>query len=61
MPDTVEISLPNGLKYQQPTGLFIDNTFIPASGEKFAVINPAYVCLAWRQAMIISLDNTAEK
>lgn len=43
MASPVEISLPNGLKYSQPTGLFIDNEFVPAAGEKFVVINPAYV------------------
>ncbi|RFU76014.1 aldehyde dehydrogenase nad+ [Trichoderma arundinaceum] len=36
----VNISLPNGLSYDQPTGLFIDNKFIPANGEKFTVYNP---------------------
>ncbi|KAH6970843.1 aldehyde dehydrogenase domain-containing protein [Ilyonectria sp. MPI-CAGE-AT-0026] len=41
MASPVEISLPNGLKYSQPTGLFIDNEFVPAAGEKFVVINPA--------------------
>ncbi|KAF7551819.1 hypothetical protein G7Z17_g4744 [Cylindrodendrum hubeiense] len=41
MAAAVEISLPNGLKYSQPTGLFIGNEFVPATGEKFAVINPA--------------------
>jgi aldehyde dehydrogenase (NAD(P)+) len=35
-----KVSLPNGLNYEQPTGLFIDNKFIPASGEKFTVYNP---------------------
>lgn len=43
MSSTVEITLPNGLKYEQPTGLFIDNTFVTGSGDKFSVINPAYV------------------
>ncbi|KAH7131446.1 aldehyde dehydrogenase domain-containing protein [Dactylonectria estremocensis] len=41
MAAAVEISLPNGLKYKQPTGLFIDNEFVAAAGDKFAVINPA--------------------
>ncbi|KAK7429321.1 hypothetical protein QQZ08_004133 [Neonectria magnoliae] len=54
MPDAVEITLPNGLKYQQPTGLFIDNTFVPAFGEKFAVINPA------TNEEIISLPGASE-
>ncbi|KAH7000674.1 aldehyde dehydrogenase domain-containing protein [Ilyonectria destructans] len=40
MSSTVEITLPNGLKYEQPTGLFIDNAFVTGSGDKFSVINP---------------------
>ncbi|UKZ81532.1 hypothetical protein TrVFT333_009304 [Trichoderma virens FT-333] len=35
-----KISLPNGLNYDQPTGLFIDNEYVPANGEKFTVYNP---------------------
>ncbi|KAH6687424.1 aldehyde dehydrogenase domain-containing protein [Plectosphaerella plurivora] len=41
MASTVTVSLPNGVKYEQPTGLFIDNTYVPASGQEFDVINPA--------------------
>ncbi|KAK7413362.1 hypothetical protein QQX98_007739 [Neonectria punicea] len=40
MSSVVPITLPNGLKYEQPTGLFIDNEFVPASGDKFSVVNP---------------------
>jgi aldehyde dehydrogenase (NAD(P)+) len=40
MAAAVKISLPNGLNYDQPTGLFIDNKFTPANGEKFTVYNP---------------------
>ncbi|KPM38689.1 Aldehyde dehydrogenase [Neonectria ditissima] len=36
----IQITLPNGLKYEQPTGLFISNEFVAASGDKFAVLNP---------------------
>lgn len=43
MASTVEISLPNGLKYKQPTGLFIDNKFVDATGDDFTVYNPACV------------------
>lgn len=43
MSATVEITLPNGLKYEQPTGLFIDNAFVTGLGDRFSVINPAYV------------------
>lgn len=41
MPSTVDIALPNGRKYAQPTGLFIDNAFVDASGEQFTVLDPA--------------------
>ncbi|KAF7525343.1 hypothetical protein G7054_g11128 [Neopestalotiopsis clavispora] len=37
---TNSIVLPNGCKYEQPTGLFINNEFLPASGDEFAVYNP---------------------
>ncbi|KAL7947613.1 aldehyde dehydrogenase domain-containing protein [Trichoderma barbatum] len=40
MAATFEVSLPNGLNYDQPTGLFIDNEYVPANGEKFTVYNP---------------------
>ena len=39
---TVEITLPSGQTYQQPTGLFINNEFRPAkSGKTFSTVNPA--------------------
>ncbi|KAF4976376.1 hypothetical protein FZEAL_6952 [Fusarium zealandicum] len=41
MGSNIDISLPNGLKYKQPTGLFIDNKFVDASGKDFTVYNPA--------------------
>ncbi|KAF7543011.1 hypothetical protein G7Z17_g11095 [Cylindrodendrum hubeiense] len=40
MSSNVEITLPNGVKYEQPTGLFINNTFVPGSGDEFTVFNP---------------------
>ncbi|SMN22989.1 similar to Saccharomyces cerevisiae YPL061W ALD6 Cytosolic aldehyde dehydrogenase, activated by Mg2+ and utilizes NADP+ as the preferred coenzyme [Maudiozyma saulgeensis] len=40
--ESVTITLPNGLTYQQPTGLFINNEFIQAStGKTVEVTNPA--------------------
>lgn len=40
----VELTAPNGRKYTQPQGLFINNEFVPAkSGEKIVSINPTYV------------------
>ncbi|KAJ4156178.1 hypothetical protein NW754_007802 [Fusarium falciforme] len=40
MSETIPITLPNGVKYDQPTGLFIDNSFVRGAGDKFQVINP---------------------
>jgi aldehyde dehydrogenase (NAD(P)+) len=39
----VEITFPNGLTYTQPIGLFIDNQYVAATGDKFTVFNPSYV------------------
>lgn len=37
----VELTAPNGRKYTQPLGLFINNEFVRSkSGEKIATINP---------------------
>lgn len=42
LPLSVPITLPNGLKYEQPTGLFINNEFVPSiSGKTFKVENPS--------------------
>ncbi|KAK8173859.1 aldehyde dehydrogenase [Phyllosticta citrichinensis] len=38
---SVEVTAPNGVKYTQPTGLFINNEFVKSvSGEKITSINP---------------------
>lgn len=38
---TVELTAPNGVKYTQPIGLFIDNEWVKStSGEKITSINP---------------------
>lgn len=38
---TVELTAPNGKKYTQPTGLFINNEWVPGSkGDKIVSINP---------------------
>ncbi|KAI8666061.1 hypothetical protein NCS57_00829700 [Fusarium keratoplasticum] len=55
MASTVEISLPNGLKYKQPTGLFIDNKFVDATGDDFTVYNPA------TDEKIIAIKGASEK
>lgn len=40
----VELTAPNGLKYSQPRGLFINNEFVKSkSGETIATINPRYL------------------
>lgn len=42
LPLSVNIKLPNGLEYEQPTGLFINNKFVPSVQHKtFEVINPS--------------------
>lgn len=48
----VELTAPNGRKYQQPRGLFINNEFVKSkSGETISSINPRYVtsCGSWRR------------
>lgn len=41
---TVELTAPNGKKYIQPTGLFINNEWVKSStGQKITSINPSYV------------------
>jgi hypothetical protein len=40
----IELTAPNGRKYKQPIGLFINNEFVKSShGEKIISINPTYV------------------
>lgn len=40
----VQLQAPNGVKWSQPTGLFINNEFVTAtSGETLTSIDPAYV------------------
>lgn len=42
MSTSVSITLPNGVIYEQPTGLFINNKFVPSSdGEQIESINPS--------------------
>ncbi len=41
-PLSVNITLPNGLKYEQPTGLFINGEFVKSkTGKTFPVIDPS--------------------
>lgn len=40
----VELTAPNGRKWMQPLGLFINNEFVKGSGEqRIASINPTFV------------------
>jgi aldehyde dehydrogenase (NAD(P)+) len=39
----VDLVAPNGIRYSQPTGLFINNEFVPSSGPKITSIDPALV------------------
>jgi len=40
----VELTAPNGRKYKQPVGIFINNEFVKSkSGEKITSINPTQV------------------
>lgn len=42
LPLRVPVKLPNGIEYEQPTGLFINNEFVPSKqGKTFEVINPS--------------------
>ena len=37
----IELTAPNGVKYKQPLGLFINNEWVkPQKGEKITSINP---------------------
>lgn len=39
----IQLTAPNGRKYAQPIGLFINNEFVPSkSGDQFATVNPRY-------------------
>ena len=40
---SITLTAPNGCKYVQPTGLFINNEFVASkSGQKIKSINPTY-------------------
>lgn len=42
LPLSIPIKLPNGIEYEQPTGLFINNKFVPSKqGKTFEVISPS--------------------
>jgi len=53
---TVELTAPNGRKYVQPTGLFINNEWVKGSaGEMITSINPSFVCLSILLVPILDL------
>jgi aldehyde dehydrogenase (NAD+) len=41
---SIELTAPNGRTWSQPTGLFINNEFVPSQkGDLLSTIDPAYV------------------
>ncbi|KAJ6172045.1 hypothetical protein N7470_001112 [Penicillium chermesinum] len=38
---SVDLQIPNGHSYEQPTGLFINNEFVPATGATITSLDPA--------------------
>lgn len=40
---SAKLKLPNGVEYDQPTGIFIDNKYENATGNEFEVMDPTYV------------------
>ncbi|POR33938.1 Putative aldehyde dehydrogenase-like protein [Tolypocladium paradoxum] len=38
---SIKLVAPNGKSWDQPTGLFIDNEFVPSSGQEITTIDPA--------------------
>lgn len=52
----VELTAPNGRKYTQPRGLFINNEFVKSkSGETITSINPRYAVLVTITQTIVIL------
>jgi len=41
MADPIQLTAPNGKSWSQPTGLFINNEFVPGSGQHVESIDPA--------------------
>jgi aldehyde dehydrogenase (NAD(P)+) len=41
----VDLVAPNGTRYSQPTGLFINNAFVASSGQTITSLDPALVDL----------------
>ena len=50
---SIELTAPNGRKYTQPTGLFINNKWVKSSnGQKLTSINPTYAALPFQTPQI---------
>lgn len=41
MAEFVKLTAPNGQSWSQPTGLFINNEFVPGNGSSITSIDPA--------------------
>ena len=53
---SIELTAPNGRKYVQPIGLFINNEWVKSSnGQKLTSINPTHVCLRSHPNSLLSL------
>jgi hypothetical protein len=53
---SIELTAPNGVKYTQPTGLFINNEWVKSSdGKKITSINPTYVNDLFHVSYMLSL------
>jgi aldehyde dehydrogenase (NAD(P)+) len=50
---SMELTAPNGRKYTQPTGLFINNEWVKSSnGQKLTSINPTHATLPFQAPQI---------
>ena len=62
MDTTVDLILPNGIRYQQPIGLFINNEFVKSkSGKTFETIDPRWAAASHTQKMCSSDPKTVTR
>ncbi len=55
-PAFLDLKAPNGVKYSQPTGLFINNEFVEsATGGTITSIDPAYMLPVHISLLYVSL------
>ncbi|KKO97065.1 aldehyde dehydrogenase (NAD+) [Trichoderma harzianum] len=59
---SINITLPNGIAYEQPVGLFINNAYKHASGDEFQVVDPstAQQVLSVRGASVADIDEAVD-